>query len=380
METEHIAIVGGGQAGAHLVDSLRSAGFDGGITLIGDEVHLPYARTPLSKGFLTGAVAESGVPLFAGSWYRDVDVDLLIGSRVSEIDLDSQKLWLEEGSAVGFSRLVLATGARPRALRLPGARLEGVVPLHTLESARELRDRLAAARNVVVIGASLVGLEVAATARAAGASVVVLEASVLMTGGALSPRTAEWLRRAHLRAGERVLVDTLASEILGERDEVVAVKDRWGQTHIADVVVLTAGSEPNSELAVASGLAVSQGIMVDEYLTTSHPAVSAIGDCASLVDPIDGSRIRLPSAHNATDQARYLAQRLMGGHEPYRSLPTRSSNQHTVMLETIGRTDIADEFVVRGEPESGRFGVLCFRQDALVGVESVNDALDCYHI
>ncbi|MGI5460985.1 NAD(P)/FAD-dependent oxidoreductase [Streptomyces sp. CA-249302] len=370
-----VVVVGAGQAAIQLTESLREAGFTGPVSVVGDEPQLPYQRPPLSKEYLAGKVTADELALRGSRFYTDRNVELHLGRRAVRLDRDRRRLTLDDGTTLPYDHLVLATGARPRPLPVPGGDLDGVLNLRTLADAREIRSRLPDARDVVVIGAGFIGLEFAAVCRAAGLSPVVLDVAGQVMGRAVSAPVAAHFAERHQRDGTRLLLGRAPAELVGGGGRVTGVRLTDGQVLPADTVVTGIGVVPNVELAEAAGLDTGNGITVDEYLRTADPAISAIGDCAAFPDPRGTGRVRLESVQNAADQARCVAAGLTGTPHPYNALPWFWSYQGDLRLQIAGLSTGHDHTVVRGEPERG-FSVLCFRAGSLIAVESVNRAPD----
>ncbi|MFF7309121.1 FAD-dependent oxidoreductase [Streptomyces sp. NPDC008137] len=371
-----VVVVGAGQAGVQLAAALREAGLAGPLTLVGEETELPYHRPPLSKEYLAGKVSRDDVVLRGESFYEDRDIDLLAGRCARAVDRSRRTVTLDDGSVLPYDHLVLATGTRPRPLRIPGNDLDGVLNLRTRADAQELRERLASARRVVVIGAGFIGLEFAAACQAAGLCPVVLDIADQVMGRAVSGPTASFFEDRHGMRGSRFLMGCGPAELLGGNGRVVGVRTTDGVTVPADLVVTGIGVLPNTELASTAGLATDNGIAVDEYLATADPYVSAIGDCASFPAPHGSGRIRLESVQNASDQARCLAARLTGAAHPYEAPPWFWSYQGDLRLQIAGLSSGHDRTVVCGERQAGKFSVFCFRGSTLVAVESVNRPAD----
>lgn len=368
-----VVIIGGGQAGLQVADSLRSGGYPEAITVIADEPGLPYQRPPLSKDYLAPEGSPAPLPLRAASFFADKDITLRSGVRAAAVDRTARTVTLEDGERLGYRHLVFATGAANRALTCPGADLPGVHLLRTLPDAERLHADLAAARRVVVVGAGLIGLEVAAAAKARGCEVTVLEFAPGPMGRALSPAMGAWFTEAHARAGIRLRFNEgIASLEPGMDGRVGWAVSTSGARYRADLVVAGIGVVPNDALAAAAGLETRNGIVVDAALRTSDPSVLAVGDCASFPSVHAGARIRVESVQNATDQGRHAARTILGAAEPYTDLPWFWSNQGILRLQIAGLSAPGDQTVVSGDPESGKFSVLCFRNGRLAAVESVN--------
>lgn len=376
MATGPVVILGGGQAGFQTAASLREQGFDGRIVLVGDEPDLPYQRPPLSKAYLAGSQDAEAVRLRPQSFYDHHGIELLPDERASAIDRRDRRLLLASGITLAYGHLVLATGARPRLLPIPGAELDGVMALRTLADAAELRQRLAAADEVVLVGAGFIGLEFASVAAKQGKAVRIVEATDRVMARVVSPPVSRCFAEAHARWGAKLLFGTSIERVLGERGRVIGVETTRGEVLQADLVVICVGVVPNVELAAAAGLATDNGIVVDAHLATADPAISAIGDCARYPSRFADGMVRLESVQNAVDQARGIAARLAGRPAPYHAVPWFWSDQGELRLQIAGLTMGHDLAAVRGDPDDGRFSVFCFRGERLIGIESVNRPAD----
>ena len=370
------AILGAGQAGFQAAVSLRQEGFDGRIVLIGDEPVPPYQRPPLSKSYLA---AESGLDelwLRPETFYAAHKIDLLAGESVRSIDRQERRLRLASGADIAWDHLILATGARFRPLTVPGAELDGVLPLRTLADADILRERLALVREIVVIGAGFIGLEFASVAIARGAAVHIVEITQQAMGRVVSVATSRFFAEAHRRWGCEISFGTGVTRILDANGRAAAVETTDGRRLPADLVLICIGVIPNAELARDAGLDVDNGIVVDEYLATADPAIFAIGDCANFPTPFAAGRIRLESVQNAVDQARCVAAAIAGKPAVYEKVPWFWSDQGDLKLQIAGITVGHDASVLRGDPADGHFSVFCYRDGRLIGVESVNQTAD----
>ncbi|MCB8913917.1 FAD-dependent oxidoreductase [Rhodococcus rhodochrous] len=370
MNAPHIAIAGAGTAGHHLAATLREQGFAGTVSLIGDEPDLPYHRPPLSKDYLAGTVNSDALSLRAPTFYAEHDIVTHLGVPVRQIDRAGHRLVLADDRVLAYDHLVLALGASPRRIDIPGRNLDGVVELRTRADAEWLRDNLRDGSRLVVVGGGFIGLEVAATARKRGADVTVLEALPALMNRALSVHTATHLAELHAAHGVRVMCSTTAAALEGKDGRVHTVTTSDGQRLPADIVVLGIGVVPNTAPAAAAGLEIDNGIVVDEQLATRDPSISAIGDCAAFPLPC-GNRIRLESIQNAVDQARYLARRIVGHTEPYIAVPYFWSDQFGTKLQIVGYATRSDRTVVR--TSGTKISNFRFYDGELVAVESIND-------
>lgn len=370
-----IVIVGAGQGGFQAAASLREAGYEGRLVLVGDEPGLPYQRPPLSKAYMKGEAGIEQIELRAGAFYADHRIELVHG-RATAIDRAGKLLRLESGAALPYVHLVLATGARNRPLPAPGADLAGVFYLRTRADADALKGRLAEARRVVVIGAGFIGLEFAAVARALGHEVTVIEAASRVLGRAVSPEMSAFFAQAHTAMGTTLLLGAGVIGLTGEDGHVSGVETTDGRVHPADFVLVGIGVVPNVELAAEAGLELANGIVVDAHLATRDPSISALGDAVAYPSRFAGGMVRLESVQNAADQARCLAHRLTGKVAPFEAVPWFWSDQADLKLQMVGLAGPTDDAVLRGDPASRRFSVFRFRDGVLTAIESVNRPAD----
>lgn len=375
--SDDVVVIGTGQAGFQVAASLRDGGFAGRIRLFGDEPGLPYQRPPLSKAYLSGKSDRIALNLRAEAFFAQAGIEITPEQTVTAIDRERKAIRLGNGETIGYGHLVIATGSRNRPLPVPGADLAGVLQLRSAEDADSLRKHLPDLKRLVIIGAGFIGLEIAATACARGIDVTVLEAAPRPMARALSEPMSEFFRNAHETAGVHFVFNAAVTRIHGEADRARAVEIADGRTFAADLVVVGVGVLPNVELATDAGLAVNNGIVVDEHLLTADPAISAIGDCAAFSQPFaEGLHGRVESVQNAVDQARCVAARLVGKANRYHAIPWFWSDQGPYKLQIAGMSTPHQECVVRGDPASGAFSVFCFRNGRLAGVESVNKPAD----
>ena len=370
-----VLIVGAGHAGFQVAASLRQHGYAERICLINDEAHLPYQRPPLSKAYLKGEGRPDSLMFRPDKFYRDQNIEL-IGDRAVFIDRAAQRLLLASGSFLDYGHLALATGARNRLLDLPNANLADVRYLRILDESEALRQRIHTARHVVVIGAGFIGLEFAATARAKGLEVDVVELGTRVMARAVTAEISEYFQARHTAAGIRIHLGVQATSIENSGASVAGVSLSDGRHIPADLVVVGVGVLPNVELAAEAGLPVASGIIVNEQLLTSDPNISAIGDCALFASPRFGGSLRLESVQNATDQARCVAARLTGDARTYDGLPWFWSDQGDDKLQIAGLTTGYDQVVVRGDFNARSFSAFCYKSGQLVGIELVNRASD----
>ncbi|ROZ66505.1 NAD(P)/FAD-dependent oxidoreductase [Ramlibacter sp. WS9] len=376
-----IVVVGAGQAGVQAAEALRAGGFEGAITLLGDEPHGPYHRPPLSKAWLAGELDAAQLAIRAPEALARKRIELRTGMAVTAIDRASRTLHLADGSALPYTGLVLATGASPRTLLLPGAGLAGVLALRTRDDAAGIAERMAACtkdtRPVVVVGGGFIGLEVAATARKKGLSVTVLEAAPRLLGRVLAPVLSDWYAQLHKRHGVRVMLDTRIATIeAGPEGSAAGLRLADGHFISAGLIVVGIGVQANDRLAREAGLDCDHGIVVDACSRTSDSVIVAAGDCTARRTD-DGTLLRLESVNNATEQGKSAAAALLGQERPFAGTPWFWSDQYDQKLQMAGLSTGATDWVVRGDMASGQgFSVYHFKAGRLVAVDSVNARRD----
>lgn len=377
-----ILIVGAGQAGLQIAVSLREGGFDGSITIVGSESYTPYQRPPLSKAFLHGDADIESLELRAQDFYDDNRIDLVCGETVTDIVFDGAagSATTNAGRTITFDGLALATGSEPRRLPVEGADLDGVLYLRDINDAVELKNRWAAASNVVVIGGGFIGLEVAAGATKDGKTVTVLEALDRLIARAVSPDMSEFLRAAHERRGTSVRLAARITRLVSASDDgrVTGVELESGEIIPADIVMVGIGVVPRGDLAAQLGLETINGaVVVDEFAKTSQPGVVAAGDSVAMPHPLGGgTQVRLESVQNAVDQAKIAAGTLLGGRVAYDSVPWFWSDQADLKLQIAGLSTGYDQTVVRGEPDSEHFSILYYAAGRLIAIDTVNHVHD----
>ena len=368
---ERIVIIGAGQAGVQAVTSLRAEGFDGAITLVGDESFPPYQRPPLSKAYLAGDLARERLFLKPATFFAESGCDLRVGVSTTRIDRTMRRVQLSDGTDLSFDNLLLATGARVRRLPVPGAELLGIYYLRGIDDVDALRPRLAPGARLAVVGGGYIGLEVAAVAVKHGLEVTVIEAARRVMERAVSPLLSDFYASEHRAHGVKFLLDAKAQGFDGQT-RVEAVLTDKGRVP-ADVVLVGIGVVPNSEIAEAAGLACDNGIVVDEFARTSDASILAAGDCTNH-PAFAGGRSRLESVQNAIDQAKHAVTTMLGRPKAYREVPWFWSDQYDLKLQMAGLGRVGDERVLRGNPESRKFAIFHLRDGAVAAVEAVNAA------
>lgn len=370
-----MVIVGGGHGGSQVAASLREKGYAGPLTLISAESEIPYQRPPLSKAFLKDP-SHDLLPLRPMSFYEKNKIDLRLGTEAVAIDRRERVVRLRDGSYLGFDKLALAVGSRPRVPAIAGLDLDGVFYLRQADDARWLRSRLPHAESVVVVGGGFIGLEIAATARLLGKTVTVIEAVDRLMGRVVHPEISRHFLDLHQGWGSDIRFKTPVGSIIGEGGKVVAVATAMGERIAADVAIIGIGIVPNIEMAAEAGLATENGILVDPFMATNDPDIVAIGDCVSFDHWDLGRRVRLESVQNAVDQGKSAALTLIGKPEAYRAVPWFWSDQGDVKLQMVGLSADATRSVIRGRRDDGSFSVFHFRGERLVAIDSVNRPAD----
>ena len=378
--THPILIIGAGQAGVQTAEALRAGGFEGPITLLGDEPHGPYHRPPLSKAWLAGEMEAVQLVMRAPEMLARKNIELRTDCKVTSIDRAAKSVTLADGSTLPYSGLVLATGSTPRTLPLPGGNAHGVLALRSRDDASAIAERMAVCIErqlpLVVIGGGFIGLEVAATARKKGLTVTVLEAAPRLLGRVLAPMLSDWYAELHRSHGVQLVLGAQIAEIITDHEgQATGVRMADGTLYPAGLVVVGIGVNANDELARAAGLTCERGIVVDACGRTSDPSIVAAGDCTAR-RLADGNLLRLESVQNATEQGKSAAAALLGQERPFTATPWFWSDQYDKKLQMAGLSMGADHWAVRGDIASGSFTVYHYKGDQLLAADSINASKD----
>lgn len=374
-----IVIVGAGQAGMQIAESLRQEGHGGSLTLCGEEPHPPYQRPPLSKKWLIEGGSTSALAVRGPAVLERLKITLKTHARVTAIDRNRREVTLADGARLPYERLALATGALPRTLPIPGASLSGVLALRGIADAlaigAAIRSCAAEGRRIVVVGGGFIGLEVAAAARKLGAEVTVLEGLPRLMSRVTAPVVSESFARLHRAHGVQLVFGAQVAELVGYEGHVAAVRTTDGQEYPAGCVVVGIGVEPDDLLSRSAGLLCERGIIVDDCSRTSDPLIAAAGDCTARRLG-NGELVRLESVQNAIEQGKSAAAALMGRTRPFVAAPWFWSDQFDVKLQMVGLSRGYDQVVTRGDLDKPAYSAFYFRAGRLLAVDSLNRISD----
>ncbi len=353
MSRQRIVIVGASVAGATAAGTLRDEGFDGEIHLIGAEPQLPYNRPALSKGYLRGQESFEAQLVKPAGYYADQRIELELGARAATIDAGQRFVELESGERIAYDQLLVATGGRNRTLSVPGADLEGVFQLRTVEECDRIRAATQRGHRAVVMGLGFIGSEVSASLRQLGVEVAAVEGAAVPLARVLGAEIGQVLAGIHREKGvELVLEDSVAA--FEGAGRVERVRTKKGRVLDCDMVVAGIGIVPNTDLLAAAGAEVDNGVLVDARCRTSLPDVFAAGDVTNHLHPIFG-RLRVEHWNNGYQQGRAAARSLLGGEQPYDYVHSFWSDQYEHSIQYVGFAASWDRLVFRGRPEGRKF-------------------------
>jgi len=367
-----VVIVGAGHAGGSAAALLRQFGHTGPIVLVGDEPIPPYQRPPLSKAWLKGQADADSLALKPLEFYRDQRIEFRPGVKAVKLERSARRVLLSDGAALDYDFLILATGARAIALPIPGADLQGVLFLRTAADAEALKAAVGPGKRLAVVGGGYIGLEVAASGRALGAEVVVLEREERLLARVACEALSTFFRGQHEKHGVRFELGCTVVGFEGEGGHIVGVRLADGRTLPCDAAVVGVGAHPNDELASDSGLDTARGVVVDLEARTADPHVFAIGDVAHRPMPLYNRMFRMESVPNALEQAKQAACAITGRPAPAGEVPWQWSDQYDIKLQIAGYAFDVDEVLVRGDPASGKFAVFHLNGDRVQSVEAIN--------
>jgi 3-phenylpropionate/trans-cinnamate dioxygenase ferredoxin reductase subunit len=370
-----ILVVGGGQAGAQAIDTLRRDGYKGRLVLVSDEPQLPYQRPPLSKKFLSGEMAEDRLLFRHKAFYDEHQIDLKLGVRAKLLDARDHRVTLSNGDSVVYDRALLCLGATSRQLNCPGADLRGVHYLRAIADVANIQIGMKSGARVVIIGGGYIGLETAATACKMGCAVTVLEVADRVMNRVVASNVSDYFENEHRTQGVNIVCNTRVVRLEGT-DCVERVVCADGSAYQADLLIVGVGAIANVELARDAGLLCDNGIVVDEYCRTSHASIYAAGDCTNHPSLRFGMRVRLESVDNAFEQAKAAALNILGRRCIYDRVPWFWSDQFDNKLLIVGLSQGHDQQLTRGNPASRSFSVCYLRGGELLAVEAINHSKD----
>jgi 3-phenylpropionate/trans-cinnamate dioxygenase ferredoxin reductase subunit len=371
VNNQTFVIIGASLAGAKAAETLREEGFEGRVVLLGEEAERPYERPELSKKYLLGKKPAEKLYVHAPDFYEQHDIELRTSTTVTGLDVDAHTVTLEGGEALGYTKLLLATGASPRRFPVAGADLPGVAYLRRMGDSTDLRESIQKASRVVVVGAGWIGCEVAACARMLGAEVAMVAPEQLPLERVLGPEVGAVYRDLHAEKGVQLHLSTGVDSIVGD-GRAEGVRTDAGAVVDGDLVVVGIGAAPRDELARAAGLTVDNGVVVDEYLRTSNPDVYAAGDVANAWNPLYDRRIRVEHWANALNQGPAAARNMVGRETAYAKIPYFYSDQYDFGMEYNGHAAEWDQVVFRGDPASREFLTFWVKDDVVLAAMNAN--------
>ncbi|MSP00965.1 MAG: ferredoxin reductase [Acetobacteraceae bacterium] len=373
MTHDRIVIAGAGHAGGSAAAMLRQLGWKTGITLVGEEPLPPYQRPPLSKAWLTGEADAEALALRPLAFYNDADIELRLGVTVTKIDPAEHAVTFNDGDTMHYAHLILATGSRARRIPLPGLDQANVLELRTAADADKLKAVLGPGKRLAVVGGGYIGLEAAASARALGAEVTIIEREPRVLARVACEILSTFFQDFHRSQGVKIILNAGVQALEGANGAVTGVRLADGQVIPCDAALIGVGGVPNEELAKVAGISCDGGIVVDLDARTSDPAIFAIGDCTKRQLPMYERTMRLESVPNALEQAKQAASAICGRPRPPPEVPWFWSDQYELRLQIAGIPFDATEIVVRGDVAAGKFALFHLTADGTVqAVEAVN--------
>ncbi len=355
------------------IETLRRAGYDGALYIIGDEPYAPYQRPPLSKAFLKGEMEQDRLFLTSAAYFTEYNVNTMFGRHVMSVDTAARTVETDDGQRLPYAKLLLATGSRARTLDIPGINLEGVYSLRTLDDTTRLSKAVTSLEKprIVIIGGGYIGLEVAASMRARGHDVTIIEGADRILKRVVCPQISHFFEDLHQRHGVKILKDVMPLRLLGET-HVSQIELNNGDSIPCDLVLVGIGSIPESNIATAAGIVTDNGIRVDEACQTSAPDVYAAGDCASFPSRRYGGFIRLESVQNAIDQGKAAAQAMLGESVKYDPVPWFWSDQYDVKLQIVGLSAGYDHVEIETGPKPESFAAIYFKDGKVICADAAN--------
>jgi 3-phenylpropionate/trans-cinnamate dioxygenase ferredoxin reductase subunit len=369
---EDLVIIGAGQSAIQCINSLKKEGYAGSITMIGEEEHLPYQRPPLSKGFLEDSVNKERLYFKKLDFFTENKIQLKLGTSANKVDLENKLVFLSDDTHLSFDKLVFATGSRVRKLDFPGSNLSSIHYLRGLDDAESIKNDLERSKEVVVIGAGYIGLEVAAIAAKKNVTVSVIEMADRVMNRTVDPQISEYYLKLHQNNGVKFIFNNSLEEIKGSK-KVESVLCSDGSEIKADMVIIGAGIIPNVELADQAGVFCDNGILVDEFGQTNYKNVYACGDCTSHPNKLLNKQLRLESVHNAMEQSKTVAFSVLAKPLEYNQVPWFWSDQYDHKLQIVGLSGEHDNVVMRGNTKDQKFMLFYTKDNQLIAVDAVNN-------
>ena len=372
---ENLVVIGAGQSAIQCITSLKKEGYEGSITLVGEEEHLPYQRPPLSKGFLDDSINKERLYFKKLDFFTENKIQLKLGISATSVDIENNLVNLSDEEKLHFDKLVFATGSRVRLLDFPGNDLDNIHYLRGLDDAENIKKGLEKSKHLVVIGAGYIGLEVAAIASEKGVKVSIVEMADRVMSRTVDPQISDYYLNLHQNNGVKFKFNTSLEEIKGQ-GQVESVVCSDGTSINADMVIVGAGVIPNTEIAQNSGVSCENGILVDEFGRTNFKNVFACGDCTSHPNKLLNMQLRLESVHNAMEQSKAAAMSVLDKPAEYSQIPWFWSDQYDHKLQIVGISGSHDTVTMRGSTDASKFMLFYTRGEELVAVDAVNNPKD----
>ena len=369
---EDLVIIGAGQSAIQCINSLKKEGYAGSITMIGEEEHLPYQRPPLSKGFLEDSVNKERLYFKKLDFFTENKIQLKLGTSANKVDLENKLVFLSDDTHLSFDKLVFATGSRVRKLDFPGSNLSSIHYLRGLDDAESIKNDLERSKEVVVIGAGYIGLEVAAIAAKKNVTVSVIEMADRVMNRTVDPQISDYYLKLHQNNGVKFIFNNSLEEIKGSK-KVESVLCSDGSEIKADMVIIGAGIIPNVELADQAGVFCDNGILVDEFGQTNYKNIYACGDCTSHPNKLLNKQLRLESVHNAMEQSKTVAFSVLAKPLEYNQVPWFWSDQYDHKLQIVGLSGEHDNVIMRGNTKDQKFMLFYTKDNQLIAVNAVNN-------
>ena len=372
---ENLVVIGAGQSAIQCITSLKKEGYEGSITLVGEEEHLPYQRPPLSKGFLDDSINKERLYFKKLDFFTENKIQLKLGISATSVDIENNLVNLSDEDKLHFDKLVFATGSRVRLLDFPGNDLDNIHYLRGLDDAENIKKGLEKSKHIVVIGAGYIGLEVAAIASEKGVKVSIVEMADRVMSRTVDPQISDYYLNLHQNNGVKFKFNTSLEEIKGQ-GQVESVVCSDGTSINTDMVIIGAGVIPNTEIAQNSGVSCENGILVDEFGRTNFKNVFACGDCTSHPNKLLNMQLRLESVHNAMEQSKAVAMSVLDKPAEYSQIPWFWSDQYDHKLQIVGISGSHDTVTMRGSADASKFMLFYTRGEELVAVDAVNNPKD----